>query len=185
LCRSCVVLVVGHRRICDGEFGGDSPYSVGLDCPCVDWRPECRPDRSSLGSLLPGDRGFGIQWYLRALLGQPSRFWRRCAGLSGHVTCWHGPRSLSSGRVGMLACCRRATRASPLNERGLRVVATLQPSLVPFRSRVHAEAKAVGLHRSRFSHAQICRAISAFRCAGKPLRPVPCGRQTRPFPLRR
>ena len=35
------------------------------------------------------------------------------------------------------------------------------------------------------SLSQIRRAIPAFRCAGKPLRPVPCGRQTRRFPLRR
>src|SRR5262245_34607508 len=75
LCRTCGVLVAASAESTTGSLGTkhDSPYSVGLGGPCVGGRSECHPDRSSLGSLLTGDRGFRIQRYLRALVGQPSR----------------------------------------------------------------------------------------------------------------
>jgi hypothetical protein len=44
-------------------------------------------DTLPLGPYLSiNGRGFGIQRYLRALLGKPSRVRRQCAGLSSHVT---------------------------------------------------------------------------------------------------
>jgi len=115
LCGSC-------GRHCRTGAQHDCPYCVRLDHPFIGWRSEWRPDRSSLGSLLTGDRGFGIQRYLRALLGEPSRVQRRCAGLSSNVTWWHGPRSLSSGRVimGALPVALRGTalRHAPMGRYG-------------------------------------------------------------------